>query len=138
MPTSTYYIQLGLDAVTANVAGLPTFKQEGQVATQKGTTPFCRSTLLPAKSTVAALGANPLWQQQGLYQVDLFYPVAYGYQAMRQMADSVIAAFPTGLIQLTDENQSQLQVIVAYSVPGLPDEGTFIQIPVRVEWRIIS
>ena len=134
---ATANIQLALDTQLQTVAGLPTFYQENQAATSQNINAFCRSTLAAAKSTIIGSGINPVVQQTGLYQVDLFYPVGYGYSAARNMADAVIAAFPPGFILLSD-GVTQLTILTAWSQGGVAtrNDSAFWQIPIRIEWIV--
>jgi hypothetical protein len=133
---STLQIQEALDTQLQTVVGLPAFYPENATVQQNSNAAFCRSTLAQAKSEVATLGAGGIWTQQGLYAVDLFFPTAYGYSALRTAADAVIAAFPTGFLTLT--SGQKLQIISAWSLPGSADQGAFLMVPVRVQWVIRS
>ena len=132
---SVYDIQQTLDAQLQTVPGLPILYEENIFAQQTGTTPFCRSTLLPAKSTLESIGTNnPVVKQTGLYQIDLFYPVEYGYAAQAQMIDAVVNVFPPG--KLTLQGGQQLIIFTAWSQPGHNDQSAFLQKPILVEWCI--
>ena len=135
---STAAIQQTLDAQLATVPGLPTFSQENQLAQASGITPFCRSTLAPAKSTTIGLGLNPMIQQTGLYQVDLFYPVDYGFNPGRAMADAVISVFKVGFLLMPNGTDQLIIPNPAWSQAGssYANDGAFWGIPVRVEWVI--
>lgn len=131
---STVDIQNALDTQLQTVANLPGFFAENQYVPQSGVTPFCRSTLGPAKSIIEGIGVPRIILQQGLYAVDLFYPIDYGYSAGRTMADAVINAFQPGFLSLADGNK--LIILTAWSQPSHNDANSFLQYPVRVEWWI--
>lgn len=133
---ATKIIQDALVAKLLTVPSLPQHFQENETAVQNDITAYCRSTLAPSKTTVASLGTNPIMMQTGLYAVDLIYEEGYGYAPMRLMADAVLAAFPTGFITLTSGDR--LQIISAWTNPTLPNQGSFIMIPIRIEWRILK
>jgi Bacteriophage related domain of unknown function len=137
MYISTTDIQTTLDTQLKTVAGLPRFSEENQAAEARNVNPYCRSTLSQAQSTVASLGRNPVIAQKGLYQIDLFYPVAYGFQPARTVADAVIAAFPPGALLMPD-GVNQLMINTAWSLPGntYNNESAFWHVPIRVEWWI--
>jgi hypothetical protein len=133
---STLDIQNALDTQLQTVADLPSFTVENERTEAQNVRPYCRSTLAPSKSTVSSLGARPIIEQAGLYQIDLFYPVAYGFTDARTMADKVINAFPPSFLTLADGNN--LIIITAWSQAGVgySNDNCFWQIPVRVEWVI--
>jgi Bacteriophage related domain of unknown function len=134
---STANVQIALDTQLQTVVGLPNFVQENQAYKATNVNPYSRSTLAPAKSTFTTIGINPIMQQTGLYQVDCFYPTAYGFSTGRQMADAIINAFLPGQLLLPD-NVNYLTILSAWSLPAVstPDSGAFWMLPVRVEWII--
>jgi Bacteriophage related domain of unknown function len=136
---ATANIQITLDTQLKTVAGLPAFSVENQEASANGVTPFCRSTLAPAKSTIESLGMNKIIKSTGLYAVDLYFPISYGYMPGRQMADAVINAFPPGQLLMPD-GVNNLIILTAWSQPGsgYTDDGNFWGIPIRVEWQIYA
>jgi hypothetical protein len=133
----TVAIQQTLDTQLQTVSGLPALYEENTIAQANGVNAFTRSTLAPAKTTITSLGMNPVLFQTGLYQVDLFYPVAYGSNPGRAMADAVINAFPPGMLLMPD-GVNNLIILTAWSLPGsgYSDDGAFWQLPLRVEWQI--
>jgi hypothetical protein len=137
MYIATVAIQQTLDTQLKSVQGLPEFSIENTVPSANGVTPFCRSTLAPAKSTILSLGSNPVVQQTGLYAVDLYFPTSYGYVPGRTMADLVINAFPPGQLLMPD-GVNNLIILTAWSQPGsgYADDGNFWGIGIRVEWQI--
>ncbi len=131
---STLYIQQALDAQLQTVPGLPQWYPENVLTGQYGKVPFTRSTLQPSKSVIISLGTNKVIEQAGLYQVDLFYPTGYSYVSERGTADAVINAFLPGFLPLADGNQ--LIIETAWSNTALNDMGTFLMVPIRVQWVI--
>jgi hypothetical protein len=131
---STWFIEQALDTQLLATPGLPVFYPENIKTVQNGTTPFVRSTLSPARNVILSLGTKKVIEQSGLYQIDIFYPTALAVGSIRQMADAVINQFLPGFLELQDGNQ--LIIETAWSNPALNDMGTFLMIPVRVQWVI--
>jgi len=129
---NTLDIQQTLDGQLLTISSLPTLSVENTQTVQAGTTPYCRSTLAPAKTTLLTMGSKKGMKQTGLYQVDLFYPTNYGYMDHRKMSDLIIAAFPPGTLTLsTGEN---LIILSAWSQPGRNVQDAFLQVPIQIEW----
>ena len=131
---STQDIQATLDKQLKTIVDLPTFYSENFFAQQNGKSVFCRSTLAPAKSVIISMGTKKVVEQTGLYQVDLFHPVDFGYAPGRILADKVINAFLPGFLTLSSGDQ--LIIHTAWSQPAMNDQSAFLMIPVLVEWVI--
>jgi len=131
---STTDIQTTLDTQLQTVTSLPTFYAENSLTVQSGANTFCRSTLGPAKSTILSLGGHKVIEQTGLYQVDIFTPVDYGYSQGRTIADDVINAFPP--VPLTLASGDQLIILSAWSQPSSNDQSAFLMVPVLVQWVV--
>lgn len=127
-------IQTLLDARLLTVVDLPPLQKENTKNIGVTGQNFCRSTLLPARSTAVTVGQNGKDLYQGLYQIDLFYPMDQGTTAINQMADSVIAAFPR-----TDLFDG---IIIVHCLRAWREVGSrvepFYSVPVVVEWQVIK
>jgi hypothetical protein len=93
---------------------------------------WCRSTLLPAATTVESIGINGRERKNGLYQIDLFYLNNSGFAESLAMADTIISTFGKGLY-LTDASFSVL-VLRSYINSARPFPN-YYQTPVMVEWE---
>lgn len=131
---STKDIQITLDNQLVTAVGLPKFYSENSRPAQAGKIPFCRSTLGQAKSTILSLGSLKVVEQTGLYQIDIFTPVDYGFAAGRTIADAVMNVFKPGFLTLASGDN--LIIHTAWSQPALNDQAAFLMIPVLVEWVI--
>ena len=126
-------IQKALDTQLSIVAGIPTFTEENARFKPSATTPFTRSTLLPAQTVVESIGVHGIDRVNGLYQVDLYYPADQGYTTANTMADLVIAAFPKAL-QLTTTDSIKVDVDVTWRLPARKVQN-FYNVPVIVSWK---
>jgi hypothetical protein len=137
---NTANVQSALDTQLQTVVGLPTFFEENQAASAQNITPYCRSTLAPAKSNIIGIGNPVMVEESGLYQIDLFYPTAYGFTPARTMAEAIRNAFPPASFLLLPDLVNKLIVLSAWSLPGTNYNNTsaFWQFPVRVEWVFYS
>lgn len=127
--TSTHAL---LDTQLKTVTGLPFLQAENIRFTIDGN-PWCRSTLLPARSTVISLGVGATKQMTGLYQVDVIYPQDSGSAVAHAMADLVVAAFPIGA-RLTDGTTTV--IIEISSVMAAHPLLDFYYVPIQVQWSV--
>lgn len=101
-------------------------------------TPYQQVTLLPAQPNNVEIG--PAWIEQGIFQVNLFYPItdpatglAQGAGPAVDRAELIRAAFPyrasftSGAITVIIVNTTEVG-------PARPDDDTFM-VPVRVRWQ---
>lgn len=134
--STTLEIQAALDTQLLTVTGLPVLQTENtRFDGSKNVPAFCRSTLLPAQTTVIGLGAGSAaqTQMQGLYQVDVFYPQDSGTTAARTLADAVVAVFPVGLRLVEGSSTVTVEVasvMTAYSI------NKYYCVPVRIQWNV--
>ncbi|MGH6646214.1 phage tail terminator-like protein [Aquabacterium sp.] len=126
-------IQRLLDQHLQSIADLPTLQTENTKINPTNGVAWCRSTLIPSESLNVGLGPNGLIQQQGLFQIDLFYPKDYGIDASADMADKVMAAFIRGT-ELIDSDGLVVQVINSWRSTATVS-GTTRKVPVFVAWR---
>jgi len=129
----TLDIQNSLDAHLKTLAELPLLQTENtRINASPNLNSFTRSTLLPAQSSVLAIGAGAPKQMTGLYQVDVFVPSDSGTATARGLADSIVDIFPAGLL-LTSGNSTVhidiASVMAAYTI------NKYYCIPVRVQWN---
>lgn len=83
-----------------------------------------------SRSTVSA-GPDPVMQESGTYQVNVNRPSGEGRQAAGQIADKVVAHFPTAA-PLTLPAGS-LIVLYSSAGPGI-SAGDWYTVPVMVSW----
>lgn len=130
---STTRIQALLDAQLQSIPGIPAIQLENKRFTFDPSTPFARSTLLPARSTVISLGVGAQKEMQGIYSIQSFYPQDGGSAPAHTMADTIVSAFPIGLA-LTD---GTITVIIQISsVMGAISLQNMYGVPVQVQWSV--
>lgn len=133
---NTLDIQNALDAQLQTITNLPTLQTENnRFNASTNIASWVRSTLMPAQSSVLAIGPNALTQMQGFYQVDVFYPADTGITAARTLADTIVSTFPVGL-RLVGSSGTVIvdvtSVITAYSI------NKYYCIPVRIQWSVFG
>ncbi len=128
-------IHQSLDTQLSSVVGLPTLQIENTRKTNdKRIKEWCRSTLLPAKTSIETLGPLGHNKLQGLYQVDIFYPEDYNYTDTFTMADLVLTKFIIG------DTIDGINIINSYMLPS-QNVSSNINIPgyykiiVMIEWE---
>jgi hypothetical protein len=133
---STLDIQTALDTHLTTLEGLPPFQLENKRFDASSNLPsFVRSTLLPANSNVISLGIGAWKELQGIYQVDVFYPLDSGTHEARILADKIVELFPIG----DRYEQGDLTVIVNIaSVMAAYSINKYYCIPIRVEWGVFA
>lgn len=94
-------------------------------------TPYQQVTLLPATPANAEIG--PAWTEQGIFQINLFYPKDAGPAAAQARAELIRAAFPfrasftSGAITVNIINTTEIGA-------ARPDDDTFM-VPVKIRWQ---
>lgn len=125
-------ILAALDTQLLLTTGLPTFRAENERYLKVNKTAFCRSTILPAKTTVETLGLTGYDRISGLYQVDLFYPSDEGYTTSGTIADAIVANFPKTL-QLTLTGGQVIAIEMAWRQPARKLDNHY-NLPILVSW----
>lgn len=125
-------IQNILEAKLLTVTGLPVHQSENTLMKPSNTPAWCRSTLLPAATTVESIGANGRERKHGLFQIDLFYINNSGYAGATSMADTIISQFSKGLY-LTDSTYT-VMVLRSY-IDGARPFPNYYQKSLVVEWE---
>jgi hypothetical protein len=122
-----------LDAHLQTVSGLPDLVTENKRYTPQNVV-WCRSTLLPARSTTPVLGQRV--QLQGIYQVDVIVPAGSDTTTSAPLCKSIASAFfpgttvTDGTYVVTLNNITQL--------PGMVDEQMNYSVPLQVEWFVLT
>jgi hypothetical protein len=86
-------LQQALDEHLKTVTGLPPLNEENTRAVPKTNVAWSRSTFLPAVPLIESLGASGKQRKQGLFQIDLYYPIGTGVADANEMADTVLSYF---------------------------------------------
>ena len=128
-------IQSLLDTHLQTLTTLPPLQLENTRNIGKVNEPFCRATMLPARTTQLSVGVNGRNTLQGLYQIDLFYPQDGGTPVALAMADAVIAHLPRGLV--LSSGQTFVHIQMSWREAGGRVEP-FYQLPVVVQWSCIA
>lgn len=127
-------IQSILDNELQKILDLPKITLENITAKPTATDPFCRTTLLPAQAQVIGIGAVGLRLDQGLYQIDLFYPQNSGNCAANNMGDTVMNHFVRG--QYYTDDTIKIMITRIYRLPASSLVQTaYYRIPVMIEWN---
>lgn len=127
-------IQSILETQLKTVVGLPTFTAENIQAQVIATKPFSRATLIPAQTQIIGVGQNGLRMDQGLYQVDLFYPQNSGNTIANAMSDLIMNTFKRG----TYYTSGNVRILInrVYRLPANSlTQATFYHIGLVVEWQ---
>lgn len=97
-----------LDTRLATTTNIPDIIGENETTTRTQNsssavykTPYCRTTLIPARTDTVTLGNNGHDRWYGLYQIDLFFPTNDGVDGSNYAADQIINNFPAGTL-ITD------------------------------------
>lgn len=94
-------------------------------------TPYQQVTLLPAQPQNLEIG--PGFFEQGIFQINLFYPKDAGAGAAIARAELIRAAFPYGAT-LTSGGVTVHIINTTEIGPARPDDNTFM-VPVKVRWN---
>lgn len=127
-------IQTTLDAVVAAISGIPAITTENNLTKVVAGKPFSRTTLIPARPNVLTVGTSGRDELIGIFQIDLFYPIASGSSAASAMADAVVAAFPRTYDVAA--GSSRLRVTQSWREVGRVIEQMYV-IPVTLAWSCI-
>jgi hypothetical protein len=134
MSQSYTSIQQIFDTILKTTTGLPTFTQENIKSQVTATKPWCRSTLLPAQTQVIGIGQVGLRMDQGLYQVDLFYPQNSGNIDAATMADLIMSKYKRGTYYTG--GSTKVLVDKVYRLPSSSlTQATFYHLPIVVSWQ---
>lgn len=127
-------IQKILDTQLKTVKGLPSFAPENVKQTLVATKPWSRSTLVPAETQIIGVGQTGWRKDQGLYQIDLFYPQNSGNEQAQAMADAVMNAFVRGKYYTLGSTRVLIERVYRNPASSLA-QATFYQIPIMVAWN---
>lgn len=93
-------------------------------------TPYAAPYLLPAQPDNPEMG--PLYTEQGIFQVNLFYPLNAGAKDAQAKAEAIRSAFPWRSSLTADA--VTVNIIGTPEIgPGRADEDCFM-VPVKVRW----
>lgn len=98
-------------------------------------TGYLRATLLPAETDLMTIGEGPWQTHQGIFQVDVFYPIGQGPGPAMSKAGEIQKVFCPG----ARFTYNTLTVTVEKSWPsaGRQDDGWY-HIPVNIRYRCES
>jgi hypothetical protein len=122
-----------LDAHLQTVSGLPDLETENTRYTPSNAT-WCRSTMLPAASNVAAWGGGVTLQLQGIYQVDVIAPWGTSTDQTNAICKSIVQAFFPGSASITDGTHTVIVTNVS-QLTAIEDKNNMLyMIPLQVQW----
>jgi hypothetical protein len=109
-------------------------KYEGKLFSPTKGTPWARMTFLPsAKRPFSVAGSSRL--DDGLFQVDLYFPPLRGTKTLEDAVDAVLAEFTPGQSLST----SSVKVWINYAERGpVTESEESVDAFVRVSWRSYS
>ena len=126
-------IQTILDTQLQTVPNLPSFTAENIKSKPESTIPWCRSTLLPAESQILGVGQGGQRKDQGLYQIDLYYPQNSGLGLIQAMADLVMNTFTRGLYYTSGTTKVLIDNIYRLPANSLMQTAFYHQ-PIMIRW----
>lgn len=99
---------------------------------------FVRSTLIPVSPVTSTLGIGGYDELSGVYAIDVMGQLDKGFATVKQMADTIIAAFPRGS-QLTLPNSAgQITVETTGMAPNITQGAWAMNklycVQVQVKW----
>lgn len=122
-------IHKALDDRLKLVPQIPTIQEENVLKKLgPGTTSYCRSTLLPARTNPETLGPNGYNKLHGLFQVDLYYPQYETYTNCYDMVDNILSKFIMGT-QL-----GNVLIMNSYPIAGSSSTLNYYSVSVVIEW----
>lgn len=122
-----------LDAHLQTVTGLPDLETENTRYTPTND-PWCRSTMLPAASSVAAFGGGVTLQLQGIYQVDVIAPWGTSTTNTSALCKSILQAFFPGAADITDGTNKVIVTSVS-QLTAIEDKNNMMyMVPLQVQW----
>jgi hypothetical protein len=122
-----------MDAHLQAVSGLPDLDTEN-TPYKPGNDIWCRSTMLPAASNVAAWGGGVTLQLQGIYQVDVIAPWGTTTTQTSAICKSIVQAFFPGGAEITD-GTNKIIVTNVSQLPAIEDKDTMqYSTPLQVQW----
>lgn len=126
-------VQTILNTQLKTVVGLPTYTEENVKAVPDSTVPWCRSTLLPAETQIIGIGTGGQRKDQGLYQIDIYWPQNSGSLDANTMGDLIQNSFVRGTYYINGTVKVLIDSV--YRLPAGPLTGTvFYHIPLMVRW----
>lgn len=115
------------------VEGLPTRSPTNMPFKPTLGKPYVRDTFMPVEAASGAIGVNGFQVPQGLYQVDVFYPVNIATSASNALAiaDAIVEAF--GRKNLITTSGSIVTIVKSFQAAAL-QHPEFYQVPVRIKF----
>lgn len=130
-------IHNALNTQLLTTPNLPTIQEENnRVKLGSGNTPWCRTTFLPTQSVVSTFGVQGMTKLNGLFQVDLFYPMNTSYETAYTMVDTIVGQFIPGKVL-----NNSISIMNSYALPmrDLPiSERTmpnYYIVSVMIQWQ---
>lgn len=129
-----------LDDRLSTVASVPSIVKENEEAsltintsTSGISTPYIRTTVLPAESDLLSIGTTGYSKRHGLYQMSCFFPTGDGFDIPESLVDAIVAKFQRGLT-LTEDG-TVVRVRQSWREAAV-EEGHLYMVPVVVRWEV--
>ncbi len=126
-------IRAALEVQLAAVSGLPASRSWENVAFTPPApgVPWVQGTFSPGRTRAVTVGSTPNYRIEGLYLVDLHYPLGNGPASAEAMADAVIAAFSASV----DLLHSGVTTRIRYAERGAGyREDSWFKMPIAIAW----
>lgn len=124
-------VRRALEKALAAVASIPAIAYDNVNYTPTRGTPFVRASLGPASCRQSTMGANGLRRYEGVFFIDLFYPLGTGSKDAETMAEAITEVFKSGT-KLVEGSQS---VDIDYCEPSKSmNEDAWFHLPLAVSW----
>ncbi|MDT8372016.1 MAG: phage tail terminator-like protein [Gammaproteobacteria bacterium] len=117
----TYAVAASRDVAYENISYIPTTGK-----------PFIRPTVLPVDTTQAGLGKNGQELHEGIFQIDVFYPVDTPNALVLDEADAIANHFARGLTLTYNGVNVRIGTT---SVGSGNRENVWYQIPVSINYH---
>lgn len=131
-------IRAALETCLTTVSGLPAERSWENVSFQPPDpgTAWVEATVSWGPSIAITTGPSPTYRHEGLFAVDLHYPLGNGPALADAAADAVIAAFPVSLALLQSGVTTRIR-FARRTGPGFRENAWF-KAPVTIGWRTFS
>lgn len=125
-------IRTALETEIASITGIPASRAWENVVFRPVTgTPFVRMTLAPSASRPAVRGPSPQIRHDGLFLVDVVYPINEATASADTLADNIRAAYTVD--DTFTSGSTTVRINYAERGPGFID-GNWYRVPVTISW----
>lgn len=127
-------IRTALETQIATVSGIPSANNrawENVFFRPTSNSPYVRMTLFPTSSRPAVRGPNPQIKHDGLFLVDVVYPINEGAAMAETLADNIRAAYTVD--DTFTSGSTSVRFNYSERGAGIVD-GNWFRVPVTISW----